>query len=115
MEIDKAFKIREPFTPKIGLIGVHGMFSINLQSGQQSSRSEPCLVCKKQISAGFGVVIDNGHNDKMLVGYCCREHDRQEIVLNAILESVKLLRARAAELQKIVDDSGIEAIEVSES
>lgn len=114
MENEDAFKIREPFTPKVVLTKVYGMVSIDVGTGLHSERSEPCLVCNEQISEGLDVVLDNGQDDKMQVGYCCSEHPKQAIAVNAFARAAELLRARTAAIQKLADVANAGKIEIVE-
>lgn len=117
MRNEDAFRMGEPFAPKIRLIGVHGLFSVDPTTGHESGRSAPCLVCEKPISEGFSAILDNGRDDKMHVGYCCSDHPRPVIAISVAARAAELLRARAAATQKLVDIAnagGLEVVEVYE-
>ena len=113
MEHDDAFRIKEPFDPKVVLNQIYSMASVD-GKGYLSKRSEPCLVCNKQISEGFVVILDNGIADKMQVGYCCKEHPRQDITVNAITRTAQSLKRRVAATAILLNVANIDKIEVVE-
>lgn len=115
MSHEACLRMGDPFTPKIRLTNIVGMISVDVGTGIDSKRLEPCLICDKQISEGFDVVLDNGMDDRMHVGYCCSDHPQKIIPINAIAKVAELLRARAAaaiELIDVANSGGIEVVEV---
>lgn len=95
---DEPCSFNEPFAPVIQLRGCCNLFILNLDTGVQTSRTEPCLICATQLRDGHAVIIDNGYGDKMEAGFYCFDHDLNPgTIIKAVIENTPTLLRRKAD------------------